>query len=562
MSWAALLPMSMLYATFLLPSRSFLESWPYGLVAVLAVSHVCYIIFWVCGVNGVDYSLARNTLLFIIAVGTWGPLTRRSGAGLVLRTQPTVVSLISVGSVLTLYVVAFVSPDVLINAHLGGGDHSNHVGFAYSLISHVHRAPMPNPITLTDYVHATHFLIALVSASSIKTFDGTMVGLIFRDFSVFDVMAVIGVLQVAASCVFRTRPKPVSQGLLVVVPAVVLFRFPNLIAHFWLSGFSTSLVALLVLSGVIGSQFSLRDRSDRTRVHIVSTVVLLGVYQPLALVPFAALIVERVLPVRTRCRQRAWVIVGLSVAPMLGVLGVGTIDGRRGEIVQTLLRPGESLRPSITVYWLLIGAILVIGIAIERALLPAAMVLVVSSITNGFWLLSRRFGAVGEPVYYVRKLLWTGIAMAIIVLSVAAILCVSHLVRDVSTKRRVLLSGSVIGLSIFVLGTNPVPRFTFIEGKWFVDQLLDSKTNISTTAVALNPADLFTSHLANVALTMRSDIAHEFDLALLRGLTPAQLCEVSRRIGASQVFTSRSEIENLRDLGCGTDGQELVTSRG
>lgn len=551
-------PLAILYGVIVLPGRNPLAAWPFGMLLLQAVVYVIYIFFWIIGVPGISYQLAQSVLVLLSLVGVLlsrEPQERKADQWTYHSTGLLgVVLLLVIG----LFAMAVVRPSVLINAHLGGGDHSNHVGFAYSLISHVNRAPLPSPITATGYAHATHFFVALISAGSIRGFDGTVLGLVFRDYAVFDLLVLFAIAQVGAGLVTFDRRTPRLVLLLATVPTLLLLKMPDLLGHFWLSGFSTSLFALFVLVASVGASLLPASRRRKLVLAVTSSFVLLGVYQPFAIVPLLVWVVggRTVSPAGLKIRLAQ--LAASILIPLTAVFAVGFVSGKTGTISATLMRDGASLTPSTALFWIMTGTSAITLIAGRNAIPAALTHLSTVSLTCGFWLLSRWLGAGGEVVYYVKKLVWTSNALGALVIGMFAVYMVLELRFHLTPRLFMATSLSSVIVTTFLVGVNPLPRLSFVNGEWFVSQLLSPGLVIDSTAIALNPSDMFTSHLANVALSAASEDAHQFDLALLSGASTRDLCALSSRIGVKQLFTARGQRALLLENGCGADGQIVV----
>ena len=222
------------------------------------------------------------------------------------------------------------------------------------------------------------------------------------------------------------------------------------------------------------------------------------------------------------------------------------------------MRDGASIAPSTALFWIMTGTSTVALIAGRTAILASLTHLSAASITCGFWLLSRRLGAEGQVVYYVRKLIWTSNALGVLVIGTFVVCMVLELRSRL--RPRVFLATTFLPVIVtsLLVGVNPFPRLSFINGDWFVSRLMSKGQVIDPTAIALNPSDIFTSHLANVALTAESHTAHDFDLALLSGASTHDLCDLSTQMGVRQLFTAPGQRDLLLKNGCGSDGQIIV----
>jgi len=191
-----------------------------------------------------------------------------------------------------------------------------------------------------------------------------------------------------------------------------------------------------------------------------------------------------------------------------------------------------------------------LAIFVERNSYGPLLHLATVSVTCGFWAVSLWLGAGGEVVYYVRKLIWTSNAIGVLVSGSAVVLAVMAANERGSLRVFRALPAISLVVSLFVLGSNPFPRFSFVKGDWFVSQLMSDGISLTHKSVALNPQDRFTTHLANVALTAVSDVAHEFDLALLGDASISELCGLAEAAGVDQILTTKTAVPDLVSGGC------------
>lgn len=548
-SWAALLPISILLGSVVAPSRNMAEAWPYGLLVFQAATYLVYIGCWLFGLEGLNQPLSTFILLVISLAAVVATRWTNNGNE---ATEFVPMSLLVAGGVSLLFFITMTKPVTLINAHLGGGDHSNHVAFAYSMISHFERAPLPDPLEIFGYPHSLHFMVAIISGSAVRSFDGSGLGLVFRDFAFVDALTCLAIAQASINCMSRFGVRVrVFRSLVAAFPLLSLLFTPDLLAHFWLSGFSTSLNALFILVVLVCRSLEDGERHSPNSELVFATFMMFGVYQPFA-VALATLAILRCLWSFIDEKRAAFVrAFSISIAPGAGIIVIFLLAGSGSSPVQTLLRDGAYLRPNLLLFWS-VFAVLVLVSLIRTGENPAVDIgLSVFSLTTGFYWAADHFGATATSNYYVGKLVWTSVALGVILVSFIAI----EMIFRLTFQRNGVVVASILGTALLLvpigLGQNPLPHLKFVEGRWFVNHLMNPEFGKSfADGVALNPADRFTSHLANIAMTAESLVAHDFDLQLLDNRSIDELCDFAVANGVKTVFTTVSGLQELSRTSC------------
>lgn len=559
--WAALFPITVLLSRIATPKSRIINVWPFGLLVFQGLSLVWYVTLWLIGAEGLNISLSKLILVSMVFIGVFFPSSEpfREAADENKVNLATFFGLLCIG---ILYFIIIFRSQLLINAHLGGGDHSNHVNFAYSFISHVNREALPNPLSLSGYAHSIHFSVALISTTSIQNFDGTVLGLVFRDFAFFDVLTLVAMLQITAATLPRIERKTFAIPALVLVPTLLLVKVPGLLSHFWLSGFSTSLFALFVLIANLRFHMIGESSQRKTLFGLLTFFILMGVYQPFVLVPLPVIAIAFLKRANLADLRTRLILLSISMSmPLFFIVVIFQFSGKTGVFAQTLMREGAFIEPSTLLFFSLIPPIFFFVIFTKMQLEPLLMHTSLLSVILGFWSASYMMGANGKIVYYVAKLIWTGIAVGVFLNTIYVVVLLLPVLVKVRFMLANLITLTVVLASFFFIGVNPFTRFSFPNGFWFVDHINDSELVLSDNTVALNPQDRFSSHLANIALTEVSPVARTFDLLLLSEISTAGLCQASYELKINRILTSKFGKAELLSSGCGRKEQQIIQSR-
>jgi hypothetical protein len=578
---ASILCLSLIWLAtrILFPRHSPLLYWPIGLLLLLVASQVFFSVLWSVGSLGVSRFSSTLAVLCFTTIGAmvfiWRLKNEQKDPG--LRSDLSII--ISIPALLIIIWATWrlsFQPTLLINQHMSGGDHANHVGFSYQMISSINHAPLPSPWTFSGYPHSLHFFVANLSTLSMQRLENSVFSTVFRYAAWMDIIQFAAVLQMTALLAtkylisFRIR-----AAIIALATVLVLISVPGFVSHVLLSGFSTSLNSQWVLLAFIfGTQ--IQSKNYRFLVIGIASLLMISVYQ-LLLLPIVAYFIifplhESLLPMTHGYLQRyASLIYGLLFGVTVYVLGV-TI-GANSNFVRTLVLDGAVLRPNIRLFVLLtLVNVLMSVLNAHNADEDDSQSwfrlhsIVASSIglILGLWLTSSSVTStsLSDPPYYVKKLIWLGIGILIpvLVLQLTKLFVLTMFRRRSSSVSAVSIASILILSLVFNYGENPATKMLVHDNRWFVNKMESSNfRDVANKSVAINGTDQFGSHLINVSLSQLSPEAHLFDLELLRDFSNENLCRSITALEIRVVFIQNIGITELVNSGCPSEGISYIS---
>ncbi len=563
----------------LFPGHSPLLYWPFGLLVLLIASQIFFSVLWSIDSLGVGRFSSTFAVLCYTTIGSVVFVWRRSNNQKDLVLNSDLLTIVSIPALLIIVWATWrlnFQPALLINQHMSGGDHANHVGFSYQMISNINHAPLPSPWTIRGYPHSLHFFVANLSTLSMQRLENSVFSTVFRYAAWMDLIQFAAVLQMTILLATKYLTSFRIRGAIVALAtALVLMSVPGFVSHVLLSGFSTSLNSQWVLLIFIyGTQ--IQPKNYRFLVTGIASILMISVYQ-LLLLPILAYFIffplfKSLIPViHVQLQRHVALIYGLLVGAPVYVLGV-TI-GANSDFVRTLVLDGAVLRPSIRLFLLLTFVNVSISVlnahnAEDDGSLSwfrlHSVIATVIGVIFGLWFTSSSVTStdLSDPPYYVKKLIWLGIGILIpvVVLQLTQLFALTMFPRRSSS----LGAGSIVIILILSLvliyGENPKTRMLAHDNRWFVNKMESSNfRDVASNAVAINGTDQFGSHLINVSLSQLSPKAHLFDLELLRDFSIENLCRSVTALEIRVVFVQNIGIAELVNSGCPSEEVSYIS---
>ena len=563
----------------LFPWHSPLLYWPFGLLLLLIASQIFFSVLWSIDSLGVSRFSSNLAVLCFTIIGLMVFVWRRSNN----QEDPVLnCDLLTIVSIPALLIIVWATwrlsfqPVLLINQHMSGGDHANHVGFSYQMISSINHAPLPSPWTISGYPHSLHFFVANLSTLSMQRLENSVFSTVFRYAAWMDMIQLAAVLQMTILLATKHLTSfRIRAAIIALATALVLISVPGFVSHVLLSGFSTSLNSQWVLLIFIyGTQ--IQPKNYRFLVTGIASILMISVYQLLLLPILAYFIIsplhKSLIPViRVQLQRYVALISGLLVGVSVYILGVNI--GANSNFVRTLVQDGAVLRPSIRLFLLLTFVNVLMSVLNAHKVQDDdslgwfrlhSVIATVIGVIFGLWFTSSSVTStdLGDPPYYVKKLIWLGIGILIpvVVLQLTQLFALTMFRRRSSN----ISAGSIVSILILCLvlnyGENPGTKLLVHDNRWFVNRMESSNfRDVASKAVAINGNDQFGTHLINVSLSQLSPEAHLFDLELLRDFSIENLCRSIIALEIRVVFAQNIGIAELVSSGCPSEEVSYIS---
>ena len=563
----------------LFPGYSPLLYWPFGLLVLLIASQIFFSVLWNIDSLGVSRFSSTVAVLCFTTIGAMVYVKRCSSS----QEDPILnCDSLTIVSIPALLIIVWATwrlsfqPALLINQHMSGGDHANHVGFSYQMISSINLAPLPSPWTINGYPHSLHFFVANLSTLSMQRLENSVFSTVFRYAAWMDMIQFAAVLQMTILLATKHLTSfRIRAVIIALATTLVVLSVPGFVSHVLLSGFSTSLNShWVLLIFIYGTQ--IQSKNYRILVTGIASILMISVYQ-LLLLPILAYFIflplhKSLTPaIHVQLRRHVALIYGLLVGVFIYVLGA-TI-GANSNFVRTLVLDGAVLRPSLRLFLLLTFAHVLTSVwnahnvedddRLGRFRLHSVIAPVIGVIF-GLWFTSSSVTStdLSDPPYYVKKLIWLGIGILIPV--VALQLTQSFSLTMFRRRSSSVSAGSIVSILILSLvliyGENPGTKMVVHDNRWFVTKMESSNfRDVASNSVAINSTEQFGTHLINVSLSQLSREAHLFDLELLKDFSIENLCKSVTALEIRVVFVQNIGIAELIKFGCPSEEVSYIS---